>query len=256
MDYYNILGINKTSSAEEVKKAYRKLAMKCHPDRGGDHHEFQKINEAYDILSNTEKRAAYDFHGNNAFFNNNAQTFEDIFSQASNFGYTRRHSPPESVYHSRVAISLFEAYNGVEKVLQIQTQTETKVLKINIPKGVNTGDKLRYDNIIGNSKLIIEFFVTPDSRFNRRGNDLYTDLPISILDLIVGKKVKFTTIAEKTLEVTVTPKTQPSAQLKIKGGGMPSPSGEFGDQILVIKPFTPDVIHDDIVNTIKTHAIN
>jgi len=166
MDYYNILGVDKTASQDDIKKAYRKLAMKHHPDRGGDNTKFQEVNEAYNVLGDPQKRAQYDNpaqHGFGGFdfgFNGSGD-INDIF--ASIFRQQGRPNPfnqqQEPVYRTRVAVSLVEAYHGEEKMLQMQTPDGTKVIKINVPKGVQSGDRIRYDNVIENGILLIEFIV-------------------------------------------------------------------------------------------------
>lgn len=256
MDYYNILGINKNATQEEIKKAYRKLAMKHHPDRGGDNTLFQKINEAYNTLGDPQKRAQYDSpqpQGFNFNFGGGApndinEIFSHIFGQRGHNPFNQSNEP---IYRTRVGISLVEAYNGEEKMLQMQTPSGTKVIKINIPKGVYSGHKIRYNNVIDKGVLIVEFVITPDLRFERKNDDLYSNLPVSVLDLIVGTKVEFTTISGKKLEVNIKPQTQPHMQLKIPKQGMPSGNGDFGDQILLIKPYIPANIDQSIIEAIN-----
>lgn len=257
MDYYSVLGVDRSASQDDIKKAYRKLAMKHHPDRGGDNQHFQEISEAYNVLSDPQKRQQYDNPPQGNFggfgFGGDPHDINDIFSQI--FGHHRRGNPfqqqQEPVYRTRVAVSLQEAYRGEKKVLQMQTPEGNKVITINIPKGVQSGDKLRYNNIIGNATLVVEFIVTPDLRFDRKGWDLYASISVSVLDLVAGTKTKFTTINGKTLEVKVPPQTQPYMQLKIAGAGMPRPDGSFGDQILLIKPYVPDNISEELLECIK-----
>jgi len=260
MDYYTVLGIDKTASSQDIKKAYRKLASQNHPDKGGDKEKFQKIQEAYAVLSDENKRAQYDNPQPQGFnFNfGGGDDINDIFSQI--FGQ-RRGNPfnqqqQNPVFRTRVQVSLNEAYNGGEKMLQMQTPNGTKVIKINIPKGVQSGDRTKYDNVIDSSTLLIEFIVTPDVRFDRKGFDLYSNLPVSVLDLITGTKIKFTTISEKSLEVNIKPQTQPHTQLKMANQGMPKPDGSFGDQILLIKPYIPANIDNEIIEVLTKHQDN
>ncbi len=259
MDHYSTLGIPRTASPEEIKKAYRKLAMEHHPDRGGDNAKFQEISVAYNTLSDPDKKAAYDnpqqqFGQPGGFdFNVNGFDINDFFGQV--FGQ-RQGSPfgqrsQQAVYRTRVTVSLVDAYNGVEQVLKLNTPQGTKVINIKLPRGVKTGDNFRYTNVIDDAMLLVEFVILPHLQFDRKGDDLYANLPVSVLDLITGTKIQFTTISNKTLEVTIRPQTQPWMQLKINGEGMPNASGNFGDQILLIKPFIPDTIDTDIIESIK-----
>lgn len=259
MNHYDTLGVPRDADQDTIKKAFRKLAMQHHPDKGGDPAEFQKINEAYATLSDPDKRLQYDnpqarAHPGGFSFSSTGFNFDDIFNQM--FGRQagfRQHQTMRPTYRTRVTVSLVDSYNGADNLLQLATPDGPKVMTIKVPKGIDTGQQVRYDNIITDAHLIIEFVVTPDVRFTRRGNDLYTELPISVLDLIVGTKVEVNTINGKKLEVTIQPLTQPSQQIRLPGYGMPSNSanGYYGDQILLLKPFIPDNINTDIIDSIK-----
>jgi curved DNA-binding protein len=256
MDYYETLGVPRTATQDEIKKAYRKLASQHHPDKGGDTVMFQKIQTAYDTLGDANKRAMYDnpqpqFGG----FAQQGFDINDLFSQI--FGQGGVHRNPhgqrtqQQVYRTRVTVSLVDAYNCADQVLQLNTPQGLKVINIKIPRGTQTGDQVRYDNVVDNGVLIIEFVVLSDLRFDRKVNDLYSNLPISVLDLLVGTKVEFKTISGKTLEVNIKEGTQPWMQLKIMGEGFPNQNGGYGDQILLLKPFIPDNINTDIIESIK-----
>lgn len=255
MDYYSTLGVPKTATQDDIKKAYRKLAMQHHPDRGGDEAKFQEINTAYNILSDPQKRAEYDnpqpqFGG----FQQAGFDFNDIFSHI--FGHQPgfqqpNNQPRQQVYRTRVTVSLVDAYNGAEQILKLNTPQGLKVINIKIPQGVHSGDQVRYDTVIENSVLIVEFVVLSDLRFDRKGDDLYTNLPISVLELIIGAKKEFQTISGKKLEVVIKECTQPWMQLRVPGEGFPKQHGGFGDQILLLKPFIPDNIDTDVLESIK-----
>ena len=102
----------------------------------------------------------------------------------------------------------------------------------------------------------MQFVVLPDLRFDRKGNDLYSSHSISVLELIAGTKFKFTTIDQRILEVKVTPKTQPYMQLKIPKAGMPDKKGGYGDQIILLKPFMPDSISQEVISSINNQLKN
>lgn len=258
MDYYNTLGVPRDADQDTIKKAFRKLAMQHHPDKGGDPAEFQKISEAYDTLSDMDKRFQYDnpsaqAQGFPGGFGFSAQGFDlnDIFSQI--FGqqnvHHRRH---KQIFRTQVIISLIDSYSGSNQVIQLNTQQGPKVVNFTIPKGVETGDQVRYDELIEDATLIIQFIVQKELKFDRHGNDVYSNVPISVLDLITGTKIEFTTLVGKKLEVTINPMTQPTQQIRLQGHGMPvRDSGFYGDQILLLKPYIPDSIDQDIIDSIK-----
>lgn len=261
MDHYKILGINKTASPDEIKKAYRKLASQHHPDKGGDTSTFQQIEESYRILSDPQKRQEYDnpvppgmngFPGGFSFHVNGFDIndmFGSIFGQAQNPFHTRN-----NVFRTSVNVSLKDAYYGSSQQLKLQTNNTTRFVNIEVPKGIKNGDQIRYDNLLENAILIIEFRIMPDLKFERRGNDLYTNQRIDVLDLIVGTTLTFTTVSDTKLEVTIKPKTQPNLQLKLTGHGMPiGNSGHYGDQIIVLSPYMPDTIDERITECILQH---
>jgi curved DNA-binding protein len=265
MDYYTTLGIERNANQEEIKQAYRKLAAKHHPDRGGDTATFQKIQEAYDTLSDSNKKQQYDnpdpfnnMNGGGFNFNGfpggfgfqaNGVDINDLFSQM--FGNQNPFHHRQQVFRTHIDITLEDSYNGGNKVLKIQTNTGNKVINIEIPKGIKHADNIRYDNVLDGAQLIIEFRIQNHLRFERKGHDLCTNQQISVLDLIVGSKIDFKTISGKTFQVEINPMTQPYMQLKISGQGMPIPnSNMFGDQIILIKPFIPDTIDSSITESI------
>lgn len=266
MDYYKTLGVDRNASPDDIKKAYRKLAGQHHPDKGGDTAKFQEIQKAYETLSDPQKKQQYDsphtqggpggFHfnfggGGPGGFHFHQQGFDinEIFGQM--FGQQNPFAQRQQVFRTQLSVTLMDAYNGGSQVLKVQTQTGTKIINIDIPKGVKDGDQFRYDNMLDGATLIVEFRVQPDLRFERRGNDLYCNHQISVLDLLVGTKIQFKTISGKTFEVEVKPMTQPHIQLRIPGQGMPISNGnQYGDQIILLKPFVPDKIDSSITESI------
>lgn len=257
MDYYTLLGISRDASQDEIKKAYRKLALQHHPDKGGDVTKFQEITSAYETLSNPEKRLQYDnpSANQNQFpggFGFSASPFDldSMFGQIFGRGFTNH-----QVLRTRVSISLRDAYAGTDKILQLNTPDGVKTLSVTVPPGIQTGDCIRYENIVPNTQIIIEFVVLPDARFERRDHDLYSILPVSVLDLIVGATVDFQTIKGTTVKVTIKPMTQPSQKIRLAEYGMPCGENIYGDQILLISPYIPDNISDDVINSIKNNSL-
>lgn len=257
MSHYQTLGVANTATPDEIKKAYRKLASQHHPDKGGDTAKFQEIQTAYDILSDPQKRQGYD---NPNPFGNFSQSghpaggfnftggFADFFD-AFNQQHARRQQ--QQTYRTVLAVDLHTAYEGGEQTVKLQTHVNVHGAKIQIPRGVHNGSQVRIDNVIEGASLIVEFRVLPHLKFERQGDDLVCTQPMSVLDLIVGTTFEFTTLSNKTFEVSIKPKTQPFQQLRISGQGMPIyGTDRYGDQIILLKPFIPDIIDARIIDSI------
>jgi DnaJ-class molecular chaperone len=262
MDHYATLGVSKNATPDEIKKAYRKLASQHHPDKGGDKAKFQDIQEAYSILSDTDKKAQYDNPQPQGFpggFNFHTQGFDlnDIFGQMFQGQHNGPRGPRKQIYRTRVDITLQDAYQGTNKLLELSTMAGKKIIDIKVPKGVNQGDQMRFDNVMDNGMLIVEFNITHDLRFDRKGNDLYCNHSISVLDLIAGSEFHFKTISGKELIVTIKPKTQPYQNIRISGQGMPVVNTQsYGDQYILLKPFIPDTIDNTIIDSILRSRTN
>ena len=255
-DHYQILGIAKNATPDEIKKAYRRLASIHHPDKGGDTAEFQKIQVAYDILSDPQKRQQYDnpmpqgnpfgSHPGGFHFNMNGFNMDDLFGQMF-----RQHQHNNNVFRTTFWISLEQVYKGGEEVLKLQTPTGMHMVRVNIPKGIMDGGQVRYEKVIESNDLIVEYRIHNHLKYERKMNDLYCNHSISVLDLIVGSSFEFTTISGKTLEVSVPTKTQPFMHLKLAGQGMPiHGTNAYGDQIILLKSYIPDIIDSSITDSI------
>ena len=264
MDHYNTLGVAKNATPDEIKKAYRKLASQHHPDKGGDKAKFQDIQAAYDTLSSPEKRQQYDNPMPQGFHHQGGmpQGFENIFSQMFGGGNPfdpfnqRRQQPQQQVFRTTINISLEQAFNGGEQLLKLQTPTNVHAVTIQIPKGVQNGNQMKIDNVLDGASLVVDFRIEPHLKYDRQGNDLVCNHSISVLDLIIGTSFEFTTLSGKTLEVTVKPRTQPYIQLKLAGQGMPIyNTNGYGDQIILLKPFIPDIIDETVINSISQQKL-
>lgn len=264
MDHYKTLGVAKNATPDDIKKAYRRLAAIHHPDKGGDTAEFQKVQMAYETLSDPQKKQQYDnpnpFGGPSGgfpggfSFHMNGMNINDIFGTMFGDGFARSagFKPQPPSYRTIVTITLEQVYNGGEQILQFNDHTGTKVVKIDIPKGIENGANIRYDNLIKDSILLVEFRVQPHQHFDREGPHLFSIHEINVLDLIVGSTFKFKTISGKIVDVTVPPKSQPGTKLRIAKSGLPS-NGDFGDQYILLKPFIPDRIDERILSAINDH---
>lgn len=249
MDHYSTLGVNKNASPEEIKKAYRRLANQHHPDKGGDAAQFQKLQEAYSTLSDPQKKAAYDnpqpqFGGFGGFH-------EDIFSHFFGGGGFHHRRNRKQIAQIALDVSLYDAYYGGEKILQLNTEQGVKTINITIPKGVATGNQVQYDNLIDSVILVVNFNVIGDSKFERNGQHLISKQNISVLDLIVGTTITVKTISGKELNVVIKPNTQPNSQIRIAGHGMPIVNtNEYGDYYLIVNPIIPENINQEIIDAI------
>jgi curved DNA-binding protein len=253
MDHYSTLGVDRGATTDQIKKAYRKLASEHHPDKGGDTKKFQKIQAAYETLSDPQKRQEFDnpqpqmngFPG--GFHFGGGAPFDDIFSQL----FRQQHRAQQQLYRTAIWVTLEQVYHGGEQVLQLQTQTGIHNAKIDIPKGIQDGGQVRFDNIIQGAVLIVEFRTHPHLKFGRNGQDTTSNHSISVLDLITGGEFEVETLSGKTLKVSVPPKTQPNTQMRLVGEGLPIPNTNmFGDQIVLLKPHVPAIIDQRIIDSI------
>jgi curved DNA-binding protein len=267
MDYYAILGVDKKATPEEIKKAYRKLASQNHPDKGGDTSTFQKIQEAYSVLGDSNKKHQYDNPrqhtphpnmGQGFGQQSNRNPFEEMFGVNGFFrdffndARKQQQQQRQNIYRIILDISLLEAYTGTKKILEMETTNGKKILDIELPRGVSNGDQVKIGkNQTGFDSLDVLVKVRKDLRFERRDHDLYCNQSIDVLDLVTGCKLPFTTIDGRKLEVTVNPKTQPYMQIKIPGYGMPIlNTSMYGDQYLLLKPYMSDNISPEIIESI------
>lgn len=266
MDHYNTLGVQRNASPEEIKQAYRKLASVHHPDRGGDTAQFQKIQEAYDTLGDPRKKAEYDqparggihfgpgfgggFPGGAFSFNFDPVSGMDINDMFGHvFGQQRNFKP---TYKTTIWISLEQVLNGGEQIIQLNTNTGNQVVRIQIPEGIENGSQIRYDNLIQEGTLIVEFRVHSHPKFERQGLDLVSEIEISVLDLITGKDIEFETLSDKKFIVTLKAITQPNTTLRIPKQGLKK-HGIIGDQLILIKPVIPSNINKEIIDVINRY---
>ncbi len=263
IDYYQILGVKKNSTDDEIKKAYRKLARKLHPDLNPNDKEsnkkFQQLNEANEVLSDPEKRKKYDQYGkdwqHSEQFENarqsgrrSAQTggqefsggfggddFSDFFSSMFGGSGGRRSQSKfrGQDYNSELQLSLKDAYTTHQQTLTING----KNVRITIPAGVENGQviKLKGYGAPGvnggpNGDLYITFSIANDPVFKRSGNDLYINENIGLYTAVLGGEITIETLSGK-IKLKVNAETQNGTKTRLKGKGFPvyKKEGEFGD---------------------------
>lgn len=258
-EYYNILGVAKTASQDEIKKAYRKLASKHHPDKGGDTATFQKIQTAYDTLGDDQKRREYDNpQPQFRFDTNNMGGFEDLFSQFG-FGQRRPQQPRQNRHiNIQTRVTLKEVLHGKEVIGSIQLPSgREQNIQLKIPKGVKTGDSIRYQGMGDDSvpnlprgDLIVQIVELSDRIFKRDGANLFTECTISAFDAILGTSVIVDTIADSQLDISVPAGIQHGQMINCKGHGLPTDDrGIRGSMYVKINIKTPTIV-DGVDRTI------
>ena len=242
-DYYEILGVEKSATAEELKKAYRKMALKFHPDRNKEpdaETKFKEINEAYEILSDEQKRKAYDQFGHAAFdgaagmggnpfaggfrqggpftytYSTSGNPFEgfqdfsdpfDIFEQFFGGGFAAQSRPRKPRYTLR--IDFMDAVKGSEKTVKIDGKEHT----IKIPAGADDGTRIRYED------FDITLDVQPHPRFQRDGYDVFVDHEIEFPLAALGGTTEVETL-EDTLKMKIRAGTQSHTLIRLQGEGI------------------------------------
>ena len=274
MDYYQTLGVSKNASDDEIKRAYRKLAMKHHPDRGGDQNEFTKVQEAYNTLSDPQKRQQYDNPQPQGFqFNGNAPPgFEDLFSTffgqgfanqggPFNFGFRQQASQRNHAVGLQTAITLEEAYAGKEVIASFNLPNgENRTITVKIPPGIQDGAVLRIQGVgehthrhlpPGDVHLTVHVRAHPE--FTRVGDDLHKDVPISVWDAIIGKDVLINCVDGRQVMAKVPPGIQPGASLRLHGYGMPNQNDNRfkGNLLLKLQIVIPTNLSEEQKDLIK-----
>jgi curved DNA-binding protein len=256
-NYYEILGVKTSATADEIKRAYRKLASQHHPDKGGDVKKFQEIEEAYRTLSDPEKRAQYDnpqpnfgsfgFHSGSQGFD--FDTIFDIFGARFNPNAQRPRYAKMSLW-----ITLKDVAQGGSRTISVGTHTGTQAVDIEIPLGINDGDTVQYPKLApGGLDLVITFRVHPNPRWQRHGTNLVTDYAVSIWTLIQGGEVIVDDIMGNQFSLNVPPRTQPGTMMRMRERGLRQRQGPTGDLMVRIQAQIPDQISEEILQAIERH---
>lgn len=260
IDYYNILGVSKDASQDDIKKAFKKLARKYHPDLNPNdpdaHRKFQEINEANEVLSDPEKRKKYDEYGENwkhadeyeaqqqyargnggngnfhsSFWSSdgegmNGSGFSDFFEQmfgSRRGGRERQYGYRGQDYTAELHLSLTDAAETHKQILTVNG----KKLRITVPAGVADGQTIKLAGQGGEGAnggpagdLYITFVIDNNTRFKREGDDLYTTVPLDLYTAMLGGEVIVDTLNGK-VKLKVAEGTQNGTKIRLKGKGFP-----------------------------------
>lgn len=287
-DYYQILGVPRDATEADIKKAYRRLARKYHPDMNpGDkaaEERFKEINEAYEVLSDPEKRRRYDELGSRwkefeqwqraggdaaswpfgwapggawagqpgGGFQYRTVTPEELqeifgespFSDFFSFFFggmptgartrrtTARRAARAPSLEQPVEITLEEAYRGTQRVIQLQeADGRVRRLEVKIPPGVDNGSRVHIAAGDGGADLYLVIHISPHPHFERKGDDLYLQLPLDLYTAILGGEVDVPTLKGTRLRLRIPPETQNGRTFVLRGQGMPKlkAPGQYGD---------------------------
>ncbi len=274
IDYYKILEIDKKSTPDDIKKAYRKLARKFHPDLNPNNADaklnFQKINEANNVLSDPEKRKKYDQYGKDwqhadAFEkarqaqssgHKRARTsqsnddfsdfFDSMFGGASERGSQVKFRGED--YRASLQLSLLDAFKTHQQTLTVNG----KAIRITIPAGIENGQTIKIKNHGGpgmnggpNGDLFITFSIANHADFKRLGNDLYTTKELDLYTAILGGELMVDTL-DGRVKLKVKPETQNGEKMRLKGKGFPvyKKENEFGDLYVTYQIKIPTGLND------------
>ncbi len=287
IDYYKVLGVDRNATQNQIKKAYRKLARKYHPDVNPNDEsakkKFQEINEAYEVLSDPEKRKKYDKYGENwknaeAYekagfyasggdvggngfsgfegftYSGDNQDFSDFFeflfggSKRRTSGFRSSMKFKGEDYHAEMELPLTDVYRTHKRVIEVNG----KKIRITIPAGVEDGQTIKIKGYGGpgvnggpNGDLYITFRIINNTSFKRKGADLYLNYDLDLYPAILGGEVIINTLDGK-IKLKVKPETPNGTKVRIKGKGMPiyKQEGKFGDLYVTFNLKIPQNLTD------------
>lgn len=247
MDYYTRLGVGAKASQDEIKRAYRKLASKHHPDRGGDEAQFKLVQEAYETLSDPNRRQQYDNPQPQGF------SFEDMFRQAGPFGQKRPSRSHDTVVN--LEIPMEQMIHGGEVLIDVGYMQEVLKLDAGVPDGYRVrmpGRGQQAGPNIPPGDLIVRIHVKYPNNIARQGNDIYQRVSVNCLYALVGGETQFKSYDGRTLKIKIPKGTQTGDKLRLGGMGIKNVRhNAVGNLFLIIELFTPKIENLEHLNMLN-----
>ena len=270
-DHYQTLGVSPNATPEEIKKAYRSLANKHHPDKGGDKTKFQDISVAYDTLGDQNKRAEYDqmrmggpqVRFTSGDFGGFADIFGggfDPFGHSSNPFFGRRPPQRNRDLNIQCQITLVDSFLGKQLEANYQLPSgKPQTVIINVPPGVSHGETIRYQGLGDDSvphlprgNLNVTIVVLPDQQYRREGDDLYTTVDISPIEAMIGCRKKVRLITGQEMDLEIRAGVESGTEYAAGGNGFSNPhTGGRGRFVSVVNIKTPRVTDQDLINRLR-----
>ena len=271
-DFYDVLGVSRSASHEEIRKVYKKLARKFHPDvKPADpdaEKKFSEITEAYEVIGDEEKRKKYDQFGHafkgagsgggHPFQSGGGGTsfdLEDILGGmfgggGSPFGSGRRGQPRAQKGQdakAEITVPFIVAVDGGEHSINVQNGSKNERLTVKVPGGIEDGQSIR---LTGQGSpgsggapagdLLVTIRIAPHPWFRREGQNLLVEVPLTPVEAVLGAKIDVPTLSEGTVVLSVPPGTSSGSKLRLRGKGVSNhKSGDRGDQFVVLKIVVP-----------------
>lgn len=263
MDHYKVLGVDNDATQEDIKKAYRRLASKHHPDKGGDAEEFRNVQQAYEILSDPDTRSQYD---NPNSFNDFVEMFthskRNSGFQDFNTAFNSKHfrNPDATV---NIRITLIQAYEGADLVVDTGFSKEN----IRIAPGTRNGTRLRVTGKGYNrykdaapGDLVIRILIEQPIDIDIDNNDVIQTIKIGAFDAMLGSEISVTHFSGKQLKVKIPAGSQIGNKLRLTGWGMPDPVNPLhkGNLYLILDIVIPNITdpeHITLLNKVKSEVI-